>query len=424
MRSRDRLVALVCMVAVVANGCWSITDASSIALASAFGVDAGVGPGLMLAVELVNPKMAGGLLGGAGAAQNPTRVLYSVANSVFEALGVLDTNIGKQIFLGESEAVLIGKRLATAGVTPALDFVTRQHQLRRTIFVIVADSDVPRTLSTPVIRDTAAEELRGLLDNGRFTGQTAAITANTFLSDLALPGIEPVAPVVSLVELPQARSVERTGLSAATQGSKGGREGREHVEGEGEKRPEVMQMNKMAVFKHDKLVGILTPAESRGLLWLRGRVSGTVINIPALTGGGFTMVELVRTRTSVTAKIGKDGSIGFQVKIESTGEVADVPVLAENVASLARVREIESQVAQVIEAEVVACLSRLQGESGTDSVGLGLLVYRQNPDLWRGIGEGWDEVFRTVPVAVEAKVKTRSTGTTFSGITPRKQVPD
>jgi len=418
-----RLIALAAVLSLTATGCWSIRDPRDLSLASAFGVDVGGAGNLLLAIELVNPKVASGAAGGAGEPRNPTRVLYSVAQSVFLAQRDLDQNIGKTIFSGQASVALVGRKLAEAGAAPMLDYLTRQHQLRRTISLVLADGDVPQILATPTIRNTASAEIVGLLHNGQVTGYTSDVSANIFLADLSLPGKEPFLPVVSLVELPQAQSAAETSSSPGTSVGGGGQEGGSAQGAQPAQKPKVMSMNTVACFKHDKLVGILTPSETRGLLFLKNRVGITLIAVPALPGGGYTIVEVTRSRSSIKPTITRDGSVSYEIKLEVSAEVADAPSHAETVGSLARVRELEQQVARVIEGEVFACMTRMQKDFDTDCVGFGLMIYRMNPSHWRQIAGQWDDIFRNVACSVSARVGISSTGTVGTGIEPRREMP-
>jgi len=420
-----RLVSLALLLSLTATGCWSAHDPRDLTLAASFGVDTAEAGNLLLAVELVNPRVAGGTLGGAGEPRNPTRVLYSVAQSVFLAQRDLDQNIGKAIFPAEASVALVGRKLAEAGATPMLDYLTREHQLRRTISLVLADGDVPQILATPTIRDTASAEIDGLLQNGRVTGYTSGVSVNMFLADLSLPGKEPFLPVVSLVELPQAESAAKTpsapgagaGSSSQTRGTQQG------SAQQTQQKPKVMSMNTVACFKHDKLVGILTPSETRGLLFLQNSVITTLVSVPAPPGGGYTVVEVTRSRSSIKPRISPDGSVSYEIKLEVSAEVADVPSLAETVGPLARVRELEQQVASAIEGEVSACITRMQKDFDTDCVGFGLMIYRMKPALWSQLANQWDDVFRNVPYSVAAQVRIRSTGTIGTGIEPRREIP-
>ncbi len=419
-----RLIALAVLLPLLATGCWSIHDPRDLTLASAFGVDTGGAGNLLLAVELVNPRVAGGALGGAGEPRNPTRVLYSVAQSVFLAQRDLDQNIGKAVFPGEASIALVGRKLAEAGTTPMLDYVTRQHQLRRTISLVLADGDVPQILATPTIRDTASAEIIGLLHNGRVTGYTSNVTVNMFLADLSLPGREPFLPVVSLVELPQAQSAAKpSSAPGAGAGAAGQTGGTQQGAQQAQQKPQVMSMNTIACFKHDKMVGILTPSETRGLLFLMNKVATTLVAVPALAGGGYTVVEVTRSRPSIKARIAPDGSVSYEIKLEVSAEVADVPSLAETVGPLARIRELEQQVASAIEGEVSACITRMQKDFDTDCAGFGLMIYRMKPALWSQLANQWDDIFRNVPYSVSAQVRLRSTGSVGTGIEPRREVP-
>jgi spore germination protein KC len=423
-RSSLRLVALVSALSLVLQGCWSIHDPRDLTLASAFGVDAAGGGNLLLAMELVNPRIAGGLLGGGGEAENPTRVLYSVAESVFRAEKGIDQMIGKQVFAGEASVALVGKRLALAGATPMLDFVVRQHQLRRTISLVLADGDVAQILATPTIRDTASAEIVGLLKNGQFTGYTTDVTVNEFLADMALPGKEPVMPVVSLTDLPQAQSAARpesapgAGPGAGDERGDSGQKARQP-----EPTPQVMLMNTMACFRHDKLIGVLTPSETRGLLFLRNVIRTTLVSVPAAEGEGPTVMEIVQSRAIIEPTISPGGTASFGVTLHITAEIADVPVLAEKVGEYPRVRELEQQVARAIEGEVSACITKLQRVLHVDSLGFGLAIYREDPSHWRQIEAEWHDLFQTVPYSVSANVLIRATGVVGTGIKPRFERP-
>lgn len=424
-RTRNLCVTL-CVLSVACSGCWSLNEPVDITVASAFAAESAPQGQLLMTVELVNPASATGEGGGA---EHPTRVMQATGNSLFEAVRRLDTTVGKCIFLANVEAIVVGRSLAESrGITPVLDWITRQHQLRQTLLLVLGDGDVGQILATRVLRDTASQELTGLIGLGKITGFVTATTANEFIIDFALPGIEPVLPVASLVDIPQVEPIGQDG--GGGEGADGTDSGLSRGGGpQGGVRPpaardmpKAIRMDSMALFRGDRLVGILRPYDSRGLLWLRGGVSGTIISVPARPAEGYTSVEIVKASTSIRPQTEGGRISSFVIKIDATGEVADVPVMLDEPGEAERLREIKQQTEQAIKTEAENALRMLQNVYHVDSIGFGLAIYRREPRLWRQIEPQWHDVFQTIPWTIETNVTLRSTGVVLRSL-HGKQTP-
>ncbi len=385
---RSRCVLMLCAISLVCAGCWSFVEPVDLTVASAFAVDSAENTQVTLCVELVNPET---VAGNGGAPEHPTRVLCATAHTVFESLRSLALTEGKRVFLGNSDVLVIGRELAaTRGVSPALDFVKRQRELRRTLLLVLGDADVSTLLATRTLRDTAAEEMQGLLQLGNITGFVTSMTAREFMLDMALPGIHPVLPVCGL-DIPQ---------QAETEQSEQEQESGSHL---------ALRMDRMALFRDDRLQTILSADESRGLLWLRGALKGTALGIP-LTEQDWLTVMVVSADAKIKPNTAGNGLPTFEILIDIVAELADAHTQTNAALANADLHSLERRIAEFVTQEASNTMRLLQEVYHLDSIGLGLVVYRLEPDIWQTSGAAWHDVFQTVKWQIHTTVSIRSTG--------------
>ena len=128
-----------------------------------------------------------------------------------------------------------------------IEFFTRDHSRRRTARLIVSRDQARRIFEvTPVLSNNPATEILKIIQQAEISGMGVDIPLYQFISE--------------------SEGICRSGLASPFGIKKF--EGKEEVSGQGEEKVQLV----CAVFRDYKLVDYLTPSETRGVNWLRGRV--------------------------------------------------------------------------------------------------------------------------------------------------------
>lgn len=389
MRARGVLLAAaICLLLPGAAGCWSNYELEQQALVTALGVDRGSAGRFLASAQIVVPRAAGTqrAAGGGEREESPVFVAGAEGRTVAEAVSMLSNTTGRDLNFAFLELIVIGRDLAAEGIAPVTDWVGRSRELRLRTLLGVADGTAREVIESPGagldrIPGTylASAVAVSALNNSRIV-RTSVFD---FLHDISLKGREPLAMRIT---------VSQTG---------------------GKKQARI---SGCAVFRGYRLAGWLNETESRGYLWVTGKIGrGTVSG--SLPGGKPAAYAIRGSKTKIAVDLTGEGP-AFRVKItfkSNLGEVDDPDLKLERPQDL---EKLEPLLAEAVAREAEAALARARALNA-DIFGLGEALRRRYPAQWQEIGDGWDDLFGRVPVTVEVEASIRRTEKAGSPVRPK-----
>lgn len=363
---KRNIIGLLCMLLIL-TGCYSQVELNEMMVATAIGVDQ-TETGVEVTLQVLNPAE---VAGNATKTTRPGVSTYSESGeTLFHAIRRLTRITPRKIFLGHIRYVAFDEALAKAGLIPSLDFLMRDHELRSdfSIFIIKGYSanTLLKTLA-PIEQIPANKIMNSTMATEEFYGTAKENELEDFYKALYADGIEPVL----------------TGLELLGQIDKGG-----DIQSVEQTEPEtVIKINNLAIFKDDQLKGWLTEHESLGYSYWTNGINNTVVVVPIAD-------------TLVTLEVKS-----ADVKVEPTDKATQFNVTVTIEASIGQstwldieiMEELKRGVANNIKRDMTACLARLQTET-IDSLGLGQVLARNKPKVWKEVKHQWVETFAAVTV--------------------------
>lgn len=364
------------------SGCWNRREIDTLAFVMAFGVDQREDDRVEVTVQVAKPGALVKREGG-GEKEKPYKTYSASGKILSDAVSNLTKESPRKLWFGHTQFVLIGEDMARRGAFPVLDFVARDPELRREIWVLVtrgkakdlleADVDLEKIPATGVLR---------LIKISGATSMAKTVRANEFLKALSYKHISATAALITLLK------------------KEPGGDGKPALE---------FHLEGSAVFKDGKLIGFLDGIETRGMLWVTGKVkSGTIIIPCPKDEREKVALEIVRARGDIEPRM-EDGEISFAVKITEEGNIGEQTCPA-NLATPSSLKELERKKTKAIEEEIGAALRKAR-ELKADIFGFGEALHRKYPSVWRELKETWEnETFPEISVVPEIKAKLRRTG--------------
>jgi spore germination protein KC len=281
---------IISLLLTVISGCWDVRELSTLAIVGASGIDLADKPGkVLMTVQIIKPgevkTSSSGGEGGGGTEQAATKppiwVIKTTGNNVAEAVRNFASISNRQLYFADSQLLVIGKEAAAQGVRPLLDFFIRNREPRETTWIVIAAdkaSDIIEVKSG--LEKIPAMSLARLVENSTLTSFTVGVTQQEFVNRLMS---KTAAPYASHMEI----SDESAGKKARLSGTD--------------------------VFKGDKLAGTFNQSETRGFLWIIGKVKKGLITAKS-PQGGETNFEITRATSKITPQL-KGNQIRFKVEI-------------------------------------------------------------------------------------------------------------
>lgn len=387
------LLAVTIASCTLLTGCWSAREIDQLAFIAAMGVDK-EDDVVKLTVQVVVGGGGGGGEGeGAGA---PVWVTSVTGNSLSEAVFNLNRVISKTPFWSHSFVLVIGEELARDGIGIVLDWVGRDRQVRDKLLVAVAIGTAEDILKVePKMTQLPAEYIEQLLRLGAKTG----CIPDPHLLPMRIayanrPGMQIQMPLI------QPQPQDDTG------GGSGGENPAEESNGGGaEQKAESIELKGTAVFKDDKMVGTLDLRESRGVAWLTGQVSGTLIAINREEGQVTQQANFAQVKYRLR---GDQEDVILEARVTQDGVLNAWPLASDHGITPTILAQLEEDLVREIESEIRAALDKLQSEFNSDAVGLGERLRRLDANLYKGLD--WDEAFPVLQLSTSIEASFRRIG--------------
>lgn len=400
-RPRHWLAAVILITALLTPGCFGQNEIEDVGFVLAIGVDLAEDGQLDVTLQMAVPAITKD--------ENVSvLVVTQRAPSIASAMEKLAVTTNKVPSLSQARLIIFGQTIAQRGIGPSVDYLTRNHDARLLIWVMVTPGKARDILSAKARTETiSANMISGLQHEARQTALAPQTSLLELLDHIGTFARDPLVAAVTLAAPP-----EGGGASSGESGGEGGgaNQGVNPVRLEG-----------AAVFRGDRLVGWLSASEARGFLWLEGEADRTLLDYrDDQTGATGTVRVFINTaKWSVVPDTVNPGRTRFSVAIRADGQINELTggVASEQSGNFSN---LEKTLAALIKAEAVAALTKQQSEFRADFIGLGeYLRSRVSSRTWRGLDKLWaDQYMPQTTVDVSVSFRLRRPGSTRAELVP------
>ncbi|WP_134682781.1 Ger(x)C family spore germination protein [Brevibacillus migulae] len=378
---------LLSFSSITLAGCWDREELNEISLISGMAIDKGKNAKYRLSLEGVNAAE----LNPKTRSQGTPTVVYSIeGNSISELAHKTNIGLSRKAVFSHMRTVVISEQIARAGMLEFLDFMERDREIRNDFNIIVATEcqavDVLRMLY-PLQRISTAKIHVQLDTLTKDWGGDPNIRLKDFVNAIVSKGREPVAAVVRI------RGSKEKGAS---------------VDNIQKPTPDgLVEVIGFAVFKGEKMLGILPVHYSRVYLWTQDKLRRTSLTIPCQKNAYLNMrVYNSNTNVEVAYENGKPViKVGIKVETRLDGSECEDPL--EKVETTMKY---ETLTADYIRKEVASAIATIQKKYKADVFGFGEKMHIYAPKYYNKVKNQWDKEFARAQVKVQVIAKLRRTG--------------
>nr|WP_192599684.1 Ger(x)C family spore germination protein [Sporosarcina limicola] len=388
---------LFIVIVPLISGCWSKRELNELAIVVAIGIDK-VGEEYEVTVQVVDPSEVSASKSSGG--RTPVVMYHAKGESMFEAIRKMTTVTPRKLYFAHIRMMILGEELAVQGIGQTLDFFTRDQELRADFYVAVADqSSAKEVLSilTPLEKIPANKMFNSLKSSSEFWAPTVPTRFDELLKDLESKGRNTVLTTIRIEGDPK-------------QGT--GKENAEKINNSVH-----LRYSDIAVFKNEKMVGLLNEEESKGYNYIRNKVKSTA-GIIACPKGGIITTEVKDSKTKVKGKMAK-GKPRIDVTIRSDTSIAEVDCDI-NLQKTETIAELDKIASEKLKGIIEKSLDTIQHKYKVDIFGFGEAIHRADPKAWYKLEKEWEEIFPELEVKLKVDVKTKGLGTVMNSL-PKKQ---
>ncbi|MGE7689908.1 Ger(x)C family spore germination protein [Lysinibacillus sp. NPDC097214] len=386
--SKSKAICLLMILTLLLSGCWSKRELNELAIVAALGIDK-VDNEFDITVQVVDPGEISSKRPTSG--RSPVITYHSKGKTVFEAIRKMTTVTARKLYFSHLQIVVLGDELAKEGIGKPLDLISRDHEFRNDFDVIVAhDATADEVLNvlTPIEKVPANKMLNSLKTAEKTWGTTQSIKIDELINTL---NNKETSIVMSAIEIHGDKSA-----------------GMNQSNIKKSKASVMLKYAGLAVFKEDKLIGLLTEDESRSVGFLKDKIDST-IEILACPKGGTISTEITHSKTKIKGKF-ENGTPKINVSIDVNQNVGEVECNID-LTKEKSIHYVNKKTAELIKKRIEETVKTVQQSYRVDIFGFGEALHRKNPKEWKKIKKDWLTIFQELPVKVDVHVNTQGLGT-------------
>lgn len=354
-------------------------ELNELGLVMAVAVDKAEGEeGFIVTVQIAKPKDASGGAQGSQGGSEPFWIGSANGKTIFDAIRNIAQFSSRRIMWAHNNIIIIGESLAEQGITPIIDFFTHNPELRMKTWVAVARGKASSYVSAKTGMETIpAISIAQLFRYSEIPAKSIKSDMVRLFRDFKSDTSQPI--LAQLSEKEQATGGQRQIVLAGS-----------------------------GIFKNDKLVGWLSPEETRGLAWIRKTIDNAIISVACdEKGSNLVAVELRRIKTDIKSYI-DDGKLSITVYVSAIGDISeqDNPI-DKNIDTFKA--DVKKLLQKKVSEEIRNSIEKVQKDFQSDVLDFGRIVHIQHKKEWYGgIKKNWTGIFPHIPIQVDVDINIRS----------------
>ncbi|MFL0195041.1 Ger(x)C family spore germination protein [Clostridium sp. WILCCON 0269] len=326
----------------------------------------------LVTLEIINPKSAKGDNNTSGK-ENKSIVKVSTGNSIFDAIQNFSKNNSAILDFSHTKAIIFSKNLCELRVSEVMDYLNRNHQIRSSSWILVANKTAREILESRLPgEDITSRGITNMMNRFRKDPSILPVNLNNFIIESKKESRTSFAPVVELEKSENDASGKIT-------------------------------IGKTAIFKNDRLIGILTNEESKNLLWLIDYSKGhmAVSLVKSVKNNENITADVLKISNKIIPHITKDGT---NIEIQCTGD-AFIREIQNIAVSPEMLEKVEHDIETVLTNQLDELIDKSQKHLNADFVGFSTKIYNNHPKKWMIMKKNWDKTFPNIKYKISFKIK-------------------
>lgn len=388
-------------------GCWDRIELNDVSIVTGLAVDKGGNTKYRLTLEVVNAsQFSKNQMGGEAA---PALTYSLEGDTISELLHKVNIGITRRLIFSHTRVLYISEEIAKDGIIEFIDFLDRSGQFRNDFNIMVTKGEKAEAFVKVTYPIQKVPSLKIHKQTQSFTeewGGDPGVRLTDFISALTSKGRNPVSATLVIAGDPKKGERSENNMKLSVDA--------------------LVEMDGMAVFRDDRLIGYLSVDETRNYYWTQ-KLKTTSMSVPCsdeekkLEDEKFIAVTVTETNT----KLKVDYSNGKPVlKVKITGETRiEATQCLNDLTKIDTYNDFEKKINRYVANHIQDTIKKVQTEFGVDIFGFGDAFNRQHHKEYVKVENNWDEVFSQAEVDVDINLHLRRSGVrgkTFISEIPRE----
>ena len=350
------------------TGCWSYHGLNDMTIVTGAGIDLDPSTKEYLLTAEVVDSTASTKEG------TKTKIVESRGKTVMDAVRNAKKRLISKLYWGNNEVLVIGSELAKNGnLGNVIDWFLTDAECRETVGIVVSQEKTAKDiLSIDGLDDSVvAFEIKKILEEDQ--------------DDVGTVESIPLFRVFSIMESP-GRSVVLPAFHNTTNDDK-----------------KVVEANGEAVFKDDKMIGYLSPEESKYYLFAVDGIHGGILTLSSTKKEVSDVSLEISNNTTKSSYSYSEGKLKVTIRTNTDVYLDEIKAHSD-LLDESKIKEIEKKAQAMVEERTQSVIQKVQTEYHSDIFGFGNMIYKKDPKLWKKLEPQWDKLFPTIQVEVQSKV--------------------
>jgi len=385
---RKCIFTILILIIIFQTGCWDMEEINEIGLVTVVGIDYSLDTNrYIVTAQIANPSPKS-IDAKAPGASSDVWVGSTDGDSIFEALRNLARISSKRVTWSHNTIVILGEDFAKHDITPAIDFFTHSPQLRMKTIVVVSKGAAKNYVASNVGLST--NNGIAFLEMSRYSSLPAVSIKSNMLKLASDFSDDYSQMLVSRID-------RKTALLSADDKNNVTESDAVAIEGS-------------AVFKKSKMVGWLTPDETRGLAWILNNAQDTISTVVKTDKSDDSdskynrvSIEVKKVKCKIDSKV-VEGIPNINIKISGEGNIVEEDGTTNlNITKFKK--EIETLLDKKIIDEINRGVNKVQKYYESDVLGFAQIVRVDNNEIWKNsLKNDWQKTFPNLPININVKI--------------------
>lgn len=395
-----KLPLFLLLLLLITAGCWDYFELEQRGIVCCAGIDRAAEAGKMkMTVSVIRPGEISSAAGQGGDIRAKSAYYTATGYTISDTTRNFAMQSSRKLMWDHNRNIIISEAVAREGIFRVVDRFTRVPEQRLRAWIFIADGAEAKEIVETVAKmeDGPGPELEGLISNSLWLSAAPRVDLKFFNERLNSKTAAAVAPRLELI-----RAGENTDA--------GDYPGTSGPAGAAEPKLQRLHLTGTAVFKGDRLAGWLNKPESRGLLWVLGKIqSGMVVVKCPGDEDNLASLELKDVRSKIKPEK-KENKMVITVEITTQSTLDDVQGITD-LSTPEALLSLQRRHAAVVKNEILAALEKARRYEA-DIFAFGEAIGRRYPKEWKAMEGHWDELFPELEVELKIKSRILSTGLT------------
>lgn len=373
-------ILIISLITLLLPGCWNYRDVDDLNIVAGIAIDIDRDTNnYLVTAEIVEIET------GVKESILVSSKVQAEGETLMDAIRNMISILGKKLFFSHMKVIIISQDVAKEGIIQIIDFVIRDTEPRFESHLLVSREETAKEILN---YEAIGEQLRSLklhemLISQRNLGKSPIIEISQFIQTLSSDSQSAVLPLVGGKMINGKKTLEISGT---------------------------------AIFKKDKLIGLLDGDETKYFLFIKNMIKSCIL--PEMGKGQNTnhsiSLEVFKNKTNIKP-VFSGGKVSININTKTNVSIGEHGYDGDFIDKKNR-DILKATGEKALEKNIKDLIKKVQIEYDADIFGFGNEVKIEMPSIWRSISVDWDNLFESLTVNVKSELDIKASGSSIKPI--------